>query len=71
MLRLTMRHGRRLRQSCGVQIAGGLRRIERESGREVWINRDASRFLAANESFVYALDRNGKFFILDARRSSA
>ena len=44
----------------------GLRRIDRLSGREVWTNRDSSRFLAANLNNVYALDRNGKFFVLDA-----
>src|SRR5260370_37285726 len=46
----------------------GLRRIHRLSGREVWTNRDTHRFLAANLNNVYALDRLGQFFVLDARR---
>ena len=48
----------------------GLRRIDRLSGREVWTNRDTQRFLAANLNNVYALDRIGKFFVLDARRGA-
>ena len=48
----------------------GLRLLDRVSGREVWTNRDASRFLAANDNFVYALDHVGKFYVLDGRRGS-
>jgi outer membrane protein assembly factor BamB len=48
----------------------GLRRIDRESGREVWTNRDTVRFVAANNTNVYALDHIGKFYVLDARRGT-
>jgi outer membrane protein assembly factor BamB len=48
----------------------GLRRVDRVKGREVWTNRDASRFLAANLSYVYAMDRLGKFFVIDAKRGT-
>lgn len=48
----------------------GLRRIDRFSGRELWINRDAPRFLAANHAFVYALDAIGRFNVIDGRRGT-
>lgn len=48
----------------------GLRRLDRETGRERWTNRDATRFLAANLKYVYALDNIGKFFVLDAERGT-
>src|SRR5262249_51704914 len=48
----------------------GLRRVDRINGREVWTNRDATRFLAANVKFVYALDALGKFFVIDADRGT-
>lgn len=48
----------------------GLRKIDRIGGREVWTNRDAQRFLATNNTYVYALDNVGKFFVLDARRGT-
>ncbi|MBI1832594.1 MAG: PQQ-binding-like beta-propeller repeat protein [Planctomycetes bacterium] len=48
----------------------GLRRLDRETGRERWTNRDATRFLAANLKNVYALDNIGKFFVLDAERGT-
>ena len=48
----------------------GLRLLDRATGREVWTNRDASRFLATNDRFVYGLDRDGMFYVLDGRRGS-
>lgn len=48
----------------------GLRRLDRLNGREVWTSRETTRFLAANDKFVYALDQNGKFFVLDQRRGT-
>jgi hypothetical protein len=48
----------------------GLRKLDRMSGREAWTNRDVAKFLAANQSFVYALDRLGNFFVLDAKRGT-
>jgi len=48
----------------------GLRLVERVSGREVWTNRDANRFLAVNDKYVYAMDKWGKFFVLDGQRGS-
>lgn len=44
---------------------GVLRRLERVTGREVWQNADAARFLAANPKFVYAADRAGRLLVLD------
>jgi outer membrane protein assembly factor BamB len=49
---------------------GGLRRLDRVSGREVWINQDSQRFLAANDAYVYALDSVGRFNVIDARRGT-
>lgn len=46
----------------------GLHRLRRDAGREVWVNRDADRFLAANQRYVYALDRLGNLLVLDGRR---
>ena len=48
----------------------GLRKLYRFSGREVLTNREVEKFLAANQSFVYALDRLGNFFVLDAKRGT-
>jgi outer membrane protein assembly factor BamB len=48
----------------------GLRLVDRGSGREVWTNRDATRFLAVNDKYVYAMDKWGKFFVLDGQRGS-
>ncbi|HZZ80091.1 MAG TPA: PQQ-binding-like beta-propeller repeat protein [Gemmataceae bacterium] len=48
----------------------GLRRIDRETGKEIWTNRDTISFVAANHTNVYALDRIGKFYVLDARRGT-
>ena len=49
----------------------GLRKLERQNGREVWTNRDAERFLATNEHFVYALNKLGKLYVLDAKRGTS
>lgn len=48
----------------------GLRRIDRNTGREVWTNRDSHQFLAANDAYVYALDRHGRFNVVDSRRGT-
>ena len=48
----------------------GLQQIDRVSGRHLWTNRDTNRFLAANDKNVYALDRVGRFYVLDALRGS-
>ena len=53
-----------------VADRAGMRRVDRMTGREVWNNRDASRFLAANNSFVYAFDKLRKFYVLDHRRGT-
>ncbi len=48
----------------------GMRRIDRGTGKEMWTNRDTQRFLAANDAYVYALDRHGRFYVIDSRRGS-
>jgi outer membrane protein assembly factor BamB len=48
----------------------GLFRVDRASGDEVWRNRKAERFLAANPRFVYALDRLGNLLVLDYARGT-
>jgi outer membrane protein assembly factor BamB len=48
----------------------GLYRVDRLSGEEKWLNKRAVRFLAQNKFFVYALDRTGKFLVLDHIRGS-
>jgi outer membrane protein assembly factor BamB len=47
---------------------GGLYRINRMTGAEIWRNRDAERFLASNRAFVYALDPSGRVLVLDRGR---
>lgn len=49
---------------------GGLFRVDRKSGREIWHNRMAGRFVAANPKFVYAMDRNGQLLVLDKMRGT-
>jgi outer membrane protein assembly factor BamB len=44
---------------------GGLHRLDRSSGRQVWQHTAADRFLAANPKFVYAADRSGRLLVLD------
>ncbi len=48
----------------------GLRCLRRETGAELWTNRDATRFLAANRQYVYALDSVGRFYVIDYRRGT-
>jgi outer membrane protein assembly factor BamB len=46
----------------------GLSRLERGTGREVWRNPNAGRFLAANHKFVYAAGSDGRLLVLDRAR---
>jgi len=48
----------------------GLLRLDRDTGREYWRNRQAERFLAANQKYVYAVDRPGNFYVLDGYRGT-
>jgi putative pyrroloquinoline-quinone binding quinoprotein len=48
----------------------GMSRLLRETGEEVWANRDAVQFLAVNPKIVYARDRRGNLLFLDALRGS-
>jgi hypothetical protein len=48
----------------------GLFRLDRASGRERWLARDARRFLATNGKFVYAFDRFGNLLVLDYERGT-
>jgi outer membrane protein assembly factor BamB len=50
---------------------GGLTRIDRATGRELWRNRQVERFLAANPRFVYSTDPRGRLHILDGLRGTA
>ena len=56
--------------SSSLPTASVLRRLDRLSGREMWTNRDTSRFLAATTNYVYALNQVGKFHVLDGRRGT-
>ncbi len=49
---------------------GGLYRVERKTGLEVWRNAHADRFLAHNRLFTYALDRFGGMLVLDRARGT-
>jgi outer membrane protein assembly factor BamB len=46
----------------------GLFRVDRKSGDEIWRNGEAERFLANNQWFVYASDRDGRMLVLDRAR---
>jgi outer membrane protein assembly factor BamB len=46
---------------------GGLRRLDRATGRQVWQNESAKNFLASNPKCVYATDRSGRLLLLDKR----
>jgi outer membrane protein assembly factor BamB len=48
----------------------GLYRLNRATGDTIWRNADASRFLATNNKFVYALDASGRLLVLDRRRGT-
>lgn len=43
-------------------------RLDRLTGIPVWKNIDALQFLATNQRFVYALDNQGKFLVIDYER---
>jgi outer membrane protein assembly factor BamB len=43
----------------------GLSRVDRLTGRAIWHNPEADKFLAVNEKFVYATDRRNCLMILD------
>jgi hypothetical protein len=49
----------------------GLHRLQRSDGKAWWSNREAVKFLATNERFVYALDRDGKMLVLDYERGKS
>jgi hypothetical protein len=51
-------------------IRDGLYRLERTSGKEIWRNDTADRFLAANPKLTYAFDRSGRLVILDRIRGT-
>jgi outer membrane protein assembly factor BamB len=46
----------------------GIVRLDRATGQEMWFARQLDRFLAANDKFIYALDRRGEFYVLDYMR---
>jgi outer membrane protein assembly factor BamB len=48
----------------------GLLRLVRDSGREMWRNRQVERFLAVNQKYVYAMDRHGHLYVLDGVRGT-
>ncbi len=48
----------------------GMSRLNRETGRSLWTQRQAVRFLSASEKFVYAADRIGRLLVLDYARGS-
>jgi outer membrane protein assembly factor BamB len=48
----------------------GLYRVDRASGLTRWLNRDAHRFLATNNHFVYAADPVGRLLVLDYFRGT-
>jgi outer membrane protein assembly factor BamB len=48
----------------------GLYRVDRGSGRAVWLNQQADRFLSTNQRYVYALDPSGMLLVLDYARGT-
>lgn len=48
----------------------GLARVDRDSGERIWLNREAQQFLATNNRYVYALDRNHQLLVLDYLRGT-
>jgi outer membrane protein assembly factor BamB len=48
----------------------GLYRISRADGHEIWRNREASRFVAANKKLAYAMDGHGRLMVLDHARGT-
>jgi outer membrane protein assembly factor BamB len=49
---------------------GGLYRINRMTGAEIWRNQEAERYVASNKAFVYALDPSGRVLVLDRGRGT-
>ena len=47
-----------------------LTRLERETGREIWTNRVAQRFLSTDFKYVWAVDRIGQLQVLDYHRGT-
>jgi outer membrane protein assembly factor BamB len=50
--------------------SGGLQRLDRVTGREIWRNGQADRFVSLNSKTVYATDRAGRLLLLDRIRGS-
>lgn len=48
----------------------GMIRLDRATGRELWRNRQAERFLSVNQRFVYAADTRGHLHVLDGLRGT-
>jgi hypothetical protein len=48
----------------------GLFRVDRDTGRSTWLNKQADSFLSTNQRFVYARDRSGLLLVLDYARGS-
>ena len=48
----------------------GLYRVERDTGRALWLNKQADRFLSTNQKYVYALDRTGNLLVIDYARGT-
>lgn len=51
-----------------VSLRGGLVRMERETGNEVWQNPVARHYVAINPKFVYATDHFNRLLVMDRRR---
>jgi outer membrane protein assembly factor BamB len=49
---------------------GGLRRLNRADGMQIWQNREADRFVAMNSKIVYATDSAGRLLLLDHARGT-
>jgi outer membrane protein assembly factor BamB len=49
---------------------GGLIRLSRTTGDQIWQSPTAERYLAANPKFVYATDRTGRLLVLDRVRGT-
>jgi outer membrane protein assembly factor BamB len=50
---------------------GGLSRLNRQTGEEIWYFPAGDRFVAMNPVFVYAIDRVGALVVLDRARGTA
>jgi outer membrane protein assembly factor BamB len=49
---------------------GGLIRLNRTTGDQIWQSPNAARFISANPKFVYAADRMGRLLVLDRVRGT-